>query len=72
MSFDREFSKLYENFSSIKVTNRLFYPRSKNFNLSPQFIFAFKQEYKRLKEQGLTDKGIMQSIAKALFFHAKN
>jgi len=72
MSFNREFSKLYENFSSIKVTNRLFYPRSKNFNLSPQFIHAFKQEYKRLKEQGLTDKGIMQSIAKALFFHAKN
>jgi len=72
MSFNKEYKKLFENFSSIKITNRLFYPRSKNFNLSPQFIFAFKAEYKRLKEQGLSDKAILQSIAKALFFHAKN
>lgn len=52
------------------VKNRLFYPR--NFNLSPEFLLAFKNEYERLKIMNIEDKRIMQKITKALQFHGRD
>lgn len=58
---------LEENFNSIRITKRQFYPR--NFELSNEFINAFKAEYKRLIESGQTPKTLMEKLNKALKFH---
>ena len=59
-----------ENYSSIKVTSRLFYPR--NFNLSEEFIQAFRREYARLRAFGIDDKRILGKLIKALHFHGRD
>lgn len=70
MSFDKNYKQILESFGSIRTINRIFYPR--NFNLSPQFIHAFKMECKRLKDMGLKDKQILIKLSKALHFHCKD
>ena len=56
-----------ENVASLKTTRRQFYPR--NFELSEEFLNAFKSEYKRLLESGQTSKTLLEKINKALRFH---
>lgn len=70
MKFDESFKTLLEGFSSILVKNRMFYPR--NFNLSTEFLTAFKKEYARLKAMDIDDKRIIQKITKALLFHGRD
>jgi len=66
--FDDNIQDLYqENVNSIKVTRRQFYPR--NFELSQEFVDAFKSEYKRLMESGQRPKSLLEKINKALKFH---
>lgn len=66
--FDDDINELYqENMNSIKVTRRQFYPR--NFELSQEFVDAFKAEYTRLKESGQRPKSLLEKINKALKFH---
>lgn len=66
--FDKNIDDLYqENLNSIKVTRRQFYPR--NFELSEDFVNAFKVEYKRLLEGGQRPKALLEKINKALKFH---
>ena len=66
--FDKNIDDLYqENLNSIKVTRRQFYPR--NFELSEDFVNAFKVEYKRLLESGQRPKALLEKINKALKFH---
>jgi hypothetical protein len=66
--FDKNIDDLYqENINSIKTTRRMFYPR--NFDLSEDFINAFKLEYKRLLEGGQRPKALLEKINKALKFH---
>lgn len=69
MSFNNKAQKILENYKSIKTVSRLFYPR--NFNLSPEFIVAFKREFSRLRSLNISDKQIIHKIAKALQFHGK-
>lgn len=59
-----------ENYGSIKVTSRLFYPR--NFSLSEEFIQAFRREYARLRAFGIDDKRILSKLIKALHFHSRD
>jgi hypothetical protein len=47
----------------------MFYPR--NFNLSPEFVNAFKKEVTRLKAEKVSDRDILRKITKALHFHLK-
>lgn len=66
--FDKEVEELYnENIESIRTVRRQFYPR--NFELSQEFIEAFKAEYKRLMESGQRPKALLEKINKALKFH---
>lgn len=66
--FKKSIDGLYEeNINSIKMTRRHFYPR--NFELSEEFINAFKMEYKRLLEGGQKSKTLLEKINKALKFH---
>ena len=44
-----------------------FYPRK--FELSKEFIDAFKLEYSRLSESGQNKKTLLERIRKALSFH---
>lgn len=67
MLFNENYKILLENFRSIKTVSRLFYPR--NFNLSDEFVKAFRKEYARLKSMKVDDKRILQKMAKALPFH---
>jgi len=67
--FNNKAKAILENYGSIKTVSRLFYPR--NFNLSPEFVVAFKREYSRLKSLNISDKQIIQKIAKALHFHGR-
>jgi len=69
VSFNKKVQNIVESYSSIKTVSRLFYPR--NFNLSPEFVVAFKKEYARLKSLNISDKQIIQKIAKALHFHGR-
>ncbi|NBW58913.1 hypothetical protein EBR43_14285 [bacterium] len=69
MKFDAAYETLLEGYQSMLIKNRLFYPR--NFNLSQEFLNAFKKEYSRLKELNIDDKRILQKITKALQFHGK-
>lgn len=66
--FDKNLNKLYkENINSIKTTRRQFYPR--NFELSTEFVNAFKSEYRRLQESGQRRTSLLEKINKALKFH---
>lgn len=67
--FNKNIQDVYqENMNSIKVTRRQFYPR--NFELSNEFVDAFKVEYKRLLEAGQSPRKVLEKINKALKFHA--
>jgi len=67
--FNKNIQDVYqENMNSIKVTRRQFYPR--NFELSNEFVDAFKVEYKRLLEAGQSPRTVLEKINKALKFHA--
>lgn len=70
MIFNKKYNELLESYGSIKVVNRMFYPR--NFNLSTEFVAAFKKEFCRLKELGIDEKRIIAKINKALHFHCKD
>jgi hypothetical protein len=48
----------------------MFYPR--NFNLSKEFVQAFKKEVDRLKAEKVSEKDIIRKITKALNFHLKD
>jgi hypothetical protein len=48
----------------------MFYPR--NFNLSKEFLNAFKKEVARLKAENVGEKDIVRKITKALHFHVKD
>ena len=67
--FNQTYEKLNENFKSIKWIRREFYP--KNFNLSEEFVVAFRKEYKRLIDEGLEPKKALVKLNKALLFHTK-
>lgn len=67
-NFNKNIKEVYnENLKSIRTTRRHFYPR--NFELSQEFVDAFKTEYKRLLEGGQQSKTLMEKISKALNFH---
>ncbi|NBO99141.1 MAG: hypothetical protein EBU90_03305 [Proteobacteria bacterium] len=67
--FNKKAQSILENYGSIKTVTRLFYPR--NFNLSDEFINAFRKEYARLKSLGIDDKRILLKLNKALHFHTR-
>lgn len=67
MLFDKNYNIFLESFRSIKTIHRLFYPR--NFNLSEEFVNAFRKEYARLKSLNIDDRRILQKMVKALPFH---
>jgi len=67
-NFKKSIDSLYEeNLNSIKTVRRQFYPR--NFELSQEFVDAFKAEYKRLLEGGQRPKALLEKMNKALKFH---
>lgn len=66
MKFDKSFGSLTESYLKVPA-RRLFYPR--NFQLSEDFVGAFRGEYKRLVDEGHNPKQLMQRFAKALQFH---
>ena len=60
-----EYDKLCEKYMVRRV--RSFYPRK--FDLSPEFIEAFKLEYSRLVESGQNKRTLFERMRKALSFH---
>ena len=60
-----DYDKLCERYMTRQV--RSFYPRK--FELSKEFIDAFKLEYSRLTESGQNRKTLLERIRKALTFH---
>ena len=60
-----DYDKLCEQYMTRQV--RSFYPRK--FELSKEFIEAFKLEYARLTESGQNRKTLLERIRKALSFH---
>lgn len=67
-NFKKSIDSLYEeNLNSIKTVRRQFYPR--NFELSQEFVDAFKVEYKRLLQGGQKPKALLEKMNKALKFH---
>ena len=60
-----EYDKLCERYMIRRV--RSFYPRK--FDLSPEFVEAFKLEYSRLIESGQNKRTVFERIRKALSFH---
>jgi len=60
-----DYDKLCERYMTRQV--RSFYPR--RFELSKEFIDAFKLEYSRLTESGQNKKTLLERIRKALSFH---
>ena len=60
-----EYDKLCERYMIRRV--RSFYPRK--FDLSPEFVEAFKLEYSRLIESGQNKRTLFERIRKALTFH---
>ena len=60
-----EYDKLYEKYMIRRV--RSFYPRK--FDLSPEFVEAFKLEYSRLIESGQNKRTVFERMRKALSFH---
>jgi hypothetical protein len=69
VDFYKKANNLLENYGSILTKSRIFYPR--NFNLSQEFVKAFKKEVQRLKAENVSDKDILRKITKALNFHLK-
>lgn len=70
MNFDEQVKLLLEdtqNFKSIKYVKREFYPR--NFQLSKEFILAFKKEHTRLINAGISPKQAFKKLCKALLFY---
>lgn len=67
--FNEAYEKFNESFKSIKWVKREFYP--KNFNLSEEFVNAFRREYKRLIDEGIDPRKALVKINKALLFHTK-
>jgi len=63
-------SIIKENYKSIPIKSRIFYPR--NFELSQEFIKAFKKEVMRLKGENVSEKDIIRKITRALNFHLKD
>lgn len=61
----QEYDKLCEKYMIKRV--RSFYPRK--FDLSPEFIEAFKLEYSRLVESGQNKRTLFEKMRKALTFH---
>jgi hypothetical protein len=60
-----DYDKLCERYMTRQV--RSFYPRK--FELSTEFLDAFKLEYSRLVEGGQNKKTLLERIRKALSFH---
>jgi hypothetical protein len=60
-----EYDKLCERYMIRRV--RSFYPRK--FDLSPEFVEAFKLEYSRLIESGQNKRTVFERMRKALSFH---
>jgi len=60
-----EYDELCERYMVRRV--RSFYPRK--FDLSPEFIEAFKLEYSRLVESGQNKRTLFERMRKALSFH---
>jgi hypothetical protein len=60
-----EYDELCERYMVRRV--RSFYPRK--FDLSPEFIEAFKLEYSRLVESGQNKRTLFERMRKALTFH---
>lgn len=56
-----------ENFGSIVLKKRMFYPR--NFNLSEDFTKNLKKEIQRLKKEGISESKIIEKLAKCIRFH---
>lgn len=67
--FNKKYESLLENFRSIRTVKREFYP--KNFKLSEDFVKAFKNEYKRLIDEGHHPRKALARINKALLFHVQ-
>jgi len=61
----KAYDKLCERYMTRQV--RSFYPRK--FELSKEFLDAFKLEYSRLVEGGQNRKTLLERIRKALSFH---
>ena len=61
----KAYDKLYERYMTRQV--RSFYPRK--FELSQEFVDAFKLEYSRLLEAGQNRRTVLERIHKALSFH---
>ena len=59
------YDKLCERYMTRNV--RSFYPRK--FDLSPEFIEAFRLEYSRLVESGQNKRTLLERMRKALTFH---
>lgn len=59
-----------ENYKSIPIRSRMYYPR--NFTLSQDFLKAFKKEVQRLKAENVSEKDIVRKLNRALNFHVKD
>ena len=60
-----DYDELCEKYMVRRV--RSFYPRK--FDLSPEFVEAFKLEYSRLLESGQNKRTLFERMRKALTFH---
>ena len=60
-----DYDKLCERYMTRQV--RSFYPRK--FDLSPEFVEAFKLEYSPLVESGQNKRTLFERMRKALSFH---
>jgi hypothetical protein len=69
VKFYKKVNTVLESYGSILTKSRMFYPR--NFNLSSEFVNAFKKEVTRLKAEKVSDRDILRKITKALHFHLK-
>ena len=67
MKFEELDKLLAEEFKSIKYIKREFYPR--NFELSKEFVLAFKKEHARLIKAGMNPKAAFKKLCKALLFY---
>lgn len=68
--FNKKLQQIEEAFTPIKTVKRSFYPR--NFQLSEDFVNAFKLEYKRLLDEGVDPAKVLSRISKALLFHVRD
>ena len=68
--FNKAFKQIEENFKPIRTIKRAFYPR--NFQLSEEFVNAFRGEYKRLIDEGIQPNKALSRITKALLFHVRD